>query len=184
MIPASIRAFRPLPPVGKGRNCTGAIVAQIRRICLTDSRVSSRFRAGMGNWRLTFGWRNGDAADLDLDDFHRGSPMNAVTERAPTLPGALVREATLPAMGLSIAEPASIAPVTAQPNAPPAGGERLDSPWRARSCRLLNAGGYGKCCPLRLDWPCDATSFGAWLDPSRCARAVESLQQLAARRHK
>lgn len=71
-----------------------------------------------GGWRLTFGWRNSDAADLDLDDFHRGSPMNAVTERAPTLPGTLLREAILPAMGLSIAEPASIAPVTAQPNAP------------------------------------------------------------------
>jgi toxin HigB-1 len=25
-----------------------------------------------GNWRITFGWTEGDAADVDLEDYHRG----------------------------------------------------------------------------------------------------------------
>lgn len=33
----------------------------------TPERYSVRVT---GNWRLTFGWRDGDATDLDLEDYH------------------------------------------------------------------------------------------------------------------
>jgi len=60
---------------------------------------------------ITFAWIEGDALDVDLEQYHQDDPMKATTakrlaSRVPTHPGAILREDMLPALRLSVSETA------------------------------------------------------------------------------
>src|SRR5260221_14088006 len=64
-----------------------------------------------GPWCITFEWADGDALHVDLEQYHQNEPMNATAakrqaSRAPTHPGAILREDVLPALRLSVSETA------------------------------------------------------------------------------
>ncbi len=53
---------------------------------------------------MTFNFLKGDVHDLNLEDLSLGVAMQARNKRRPTHPGELLREETLPAVGLSPTE--------------------------------------------------------------------------------
>jgi addiction module HigA family antidote len=70
------------------------------------------------NWRITFGWIDGDAVDLDLEglSLRTGSMAKKLPKRGlpPMHPGELLREEILPALGRSKTEIAKLLGVSRQ----------------------------------------------------------------------
>jgi antitoxin HigA-1 len=71
-----------------------------------------------GNWRITFGWTEGDATDVDLEDYHlrTGSMTRKLPKRGlpPMHPGELLREEILPALNRPKTEIAKLLGVSRQ----------------------------------------------------------------------
>ena len=55
-----------------------------------------------GPWCITFRWDGQDAIDVNLENYHQETPVRD-PDRQPTHPGAILREDTLPALGLTVA---------------------------------------------------------------------------------
>lgn len=71
-----------------------------------------------GNWRITFGWTEGDAIDVDLEDLslRTGSMTKRLPKRGlpPMHPGELLREEILPALDRPKTEIAKLLGVSRQ----------------------------------------------------------------------
>lgn len=56
-----------------------------------------------GPWCITFGWTGENAVEVDLENYHQEGCMMTMPGRCPTHPGEILREDSLPALGLSVA---------------------------------------------------------------------------------
>ena len=70
-----------------------------------------------GNWRITFGWMDGDAIDVDLEDITEDKSMTKKLPKRglpPMHPGELLREEILPALARPKTEIARLLGVSRQ----------------------------------------------------------------------